>query len=180
MQEFPSVDLERCDTTESERKKALSGLITKALSLSKPFKLESGSANGLTVKSVRDCSTLRHRFSHIVRDYMPVHCVIESDDLPGLSSGSWYTASAVSSANIPTAVKNIWLDFCGDKPAKASPQKRARATDDKGTGVKRIKTTVAVRAVRPEVLDEVSAEEEEVAVVKRKKRVIVVEDEDGE
>ena len=179
MHEFPSVDLEKCETTEGERKKALCKLLTKSLSLSKPFKFDLGdSANGLTVKAIRDCSTLRHRFSHIVRDYMPINCLIESSQLPKLSAGSWFAASQIGTANIPTAVKNIWLDFSGDKPAKTSPQKRARPSEGKVSSIKRIKTAVVVTAVDPEVLAELSEAEEEVSVVKRKKRVIAIDEDD--
>jgi hypothetical protein len=120
------------ETTEDQRILALSKHLSTLLS-AKGFHLKPAqNKSKLTLAPPKSLPTYKHKFSHIAREYMPVHAVISSAQLPPIADmrTSWVASSGILDLSLPTASKTIWEIHTGVKAGKKTktPVKRKAAT----------------------------------------------------
>lgn len=175
-------------STEAAREKALQKLLASHLGLSKAFKLAPKHKEGnITVVSKRPCPTQNHKFSHINRDYLPIHVVITSESVPALvtskSQARWVNGSAILTENVPVAMQNIYRVHTGITKAKRSakndgtnPKKQSRSKSDSDIEdlplpKKRKETTLVQQTITATVTSTTTT-------IKRKIRTIQCSDDD--
>lgn len=155
MLEFPTRDFE-APKKPKERMEAIKELVEECL--------------GEVEVQYEQLPTVRHRFSHIVRDYYPVHVLLKSEKCPKLRKGKWYDAEGVSGANISTGIATIWKAFLNPGEKKVKKRKAE------------VKVASKAESGKQQTVSTFFAKKEEDAVVevvrKKKVRVIVCSDED--
>jgi hypothetical protein len=174
------------ETTEDQRILALSKHLSTLLGL-KGFHLKPAkNKSKLALAPPKSLPIYKHKFSHIAREYMPVHAVISSAQLPPIADmrTSWVASSGILDLSLPTASKTIWEIHTGVKAGKKTrtPVKRKAATQTNSISgyFSSSQTPVATQEVT--ILEaEISEVEEAVEVLiatPRKKRRIQESDSD--
>jgi hypothetical protein len=174
------------ETSQDERVLAMSKHVSTLLGL-KGFNLKAAkNKTALSVLSLKSCPVYKHKFSHIARDYMPVHVVVTSATLPEIADErtSWVVTSEILSQNLPTASKSIWEIHTGVKTGKKVAVKKTTSSTKRSAVVTQsnaISGYFSKSQSKTTVQQEVVSEEEIVEVVStspRKKRRIQESDSD--